>query len=302
MRIGLQVIRFDWPDTPHSIGTTLASIARMAEEHGFASLWVMDHFFQMGEPFGPVDAPLLESHSAIAYLAGITRRIKVGVLVAGNIYRHPGILIKTVSTLDVLSGGRAYFGIGAGWYEQEARGLGIPFPPLRERFERLEETLRIAKHMWSGDRTPYIGRYYQLEEPINSPQPLSTPHPPILIGGGGEQKTLRLVASYADACNLHAGDAPENYAKKVQAIQHKLMVLQRHCEVVGRPYDAIERTALTTVYLGPGGVTASAVVELCRSLADIGIQHVIFNMPNAHELTPIEIFGREIIPIVAGFA
>src|SRR5262245_22490295 len=302
MRIGLQVIRFDWPDTPHSIGTTLANIARMADGYGFASLWVMDHFFQMGEPFGPVDAPMLEGYSAIAYLVGITRRIKVGVLVAGNVYRHPGILIKTVSTLDVLSGGRAYFGIGAGWYEQEARGLGVSFPPLRERFERLEETLRIAKHMWSGDRTPYIGHYYQLEEPINSPQPLSTPHPPILIGGGGEQKTLRLVASYADACNLHAGDALENYAKKVQAIQHKLTVLQRHCEVVGRPYDAIERTALATIHLGSGGVTVRAVVELCRSLADIGIQHVIFNMPNAHELTPIDIFGREIIPVVAGFA
>jgi F420-dependent oxidoreductase-like protein len=302
MRIGLQVIRFDWPDTPHSIGTTLAKIARMAEEHGFASLWVMDHFFQMGEPFGPVDAPMLEGYSAIAYLAGITRRIKVGVLVAGNIYRHPGILVKTVSTLDVLSGGRAYFGIGAGWYEQEARGLGVPFPPLRERFERLEETLRIAKHMWSGDRTPYAGHYYQLEEPINSPQPLSTPHPPILIGGDGEQKTLRLVASYADACNLYAGSKPENYAECAQDIEHKLAVLRRHCEAVGRPYDAIERTALATVHLGPGGVTASAIVELCRSLADIGIQHLIFNMPNTHELTPIEIFGQEIIPVVAGFA
>lgn len=302
MRIGLQVIQFDWPDTPHSIATTLADIARMAEEQGFASLWVMDHFFQMGEPFGPIDAPMIEGHSAIAYLAGITRRIKVGVLVAGNIYRHPGILIKTVSTLDVLSGGRAYFGIGAGWYEQEARGLGVPFPSLRERFERLEETLRIAKHMWSGNCTPYVGHHYQLDEPINSPQPLSTPHPPILIGGSGEQKTLRLVARYADACNLYAGRDPDDYLKRVQEMQHKLTVLQRYCATEGRPYDEIERTALATVHLRPGGMTARAVVDLCRSLADIGIQHVIFNMPNTHELTPIEIFGQEIIPVVAGFA
>jgi alkanesulfonate monooxygenase SsuD/methylene tetrahydromethanopterin reductase-like flavin-dependent oxidoreductase (luciferase family) len=158
MHVGLQVIRFDWPGYPDSIGTTLANIGRMADEQGFASLWVMDHFFQMGEPFGPADAPMLEGYGAISYLAGITQRIKLGVLVSGNLYRHPGLLVKTVTTLDVLSGGRAYFGIGAGWYKREAEGLGVPFPLLKERFERLEETLRIAKHMWAGDRSPFTGR------------------------------------------------------------------------------------------------------------------------------------------------
>lgn len=299
MHVGLQVMRFDWPQQPHSIGTTLADIGRMADEQGFASLWVMDHFFQMGEPFGPADAPMLEGYSAISYLAGITRRIRLGVLVTGNLYRHPGLLVKTVTTLDVLSGGRAYFGIGAGWYKREALGLGVPFPPLKERFERLEETLRIAKQMWSGDRSPFTGRYYQLEEPINSPPALSRPHPPILIGGSGERKTLRLVAAYGDACNLYAGGEHEEYAEGIVEVRQKLDVLQRHCEAVNRPYSEIERTVLAGVHLAPGKATPKDVIALCRNLADIGVQHVIFNMPNLYELTPLEIFGREIIPAVA---
>lgn len=299
MHVGLQVMRFDWPQQPHSIGATLADVGRMADEQGFASLWVMDHFFQMGEPFGPADAPMLEGYSAISYLAGITRRIKLGVLVTGNLYRHPGLLVKTVTTLDVLSGGRAYFGIGAGWYKREALGLGVPFPPLKERFERLEETLRITKQMWSGDRSPFIGQYYQLEEPINSPPALSRPHPPILIGGSGERKTLRLVATYGDACNLYAGGTHEEYAEGITEVRHKLDVLQRHCEMVNRPYSEIERTVLAGVHLAPGRATVKDVIELCRNLAGIGVQHVIFNMPTVYELAPLEIFGREIIPAVA---
>jgi len=270
----------------------MAEIGRTADDAGFASLWVMDHFFQI-RGIGPPEEPMLEGYSALSYLAGVTRHVKLGTLVTGVIYRYPGILVKTVTTLDVVSGGRAYLGIGAAWNEQESRGLGVPFPPLKERFERLEEALQIAHQMWAGDRSPYNGKYYQLADPLNSPQALTKPHPPILIGGGGEQKTLRLVAQYADACNLFA-------RMGVDVLRQKLDVLRGHCEAVGRPYEAIERTALNTVHLTPGGTTAADVIAECRTLADVGIQHLIVNMPNVHELAPLETFGREIIPAVAG--
>ncbi|MFN8478188.1 MAG: LLM class F420-dependent oxidoreductase [Kouleothrix sp.] len=291
MRIGLQVPSFSWPDGPAGIGQCLAAIGRAADDAGFYSLWVMDHFFQIGM-IGPPEEPMLEGYSALSFLAGVTKRVKLGTLVTGVIYRYPGLLVKTVTTLDVLSGGRAYFGVGAAWNEQEARGLGVPFPPLKTRFEQLEETLRLAHQMWAGDRTPFVGTHYQLADPLNSPQSLTRPHPPIMIGGGGEQKTLRLVAQYADACNLFARMGSE-------VLQQKLDILKAHCEAVGRPYDAIERTALGTVHLAPGRDTAASVIALCRSLAGLGIQHVIFNMPNVHELAPLETFGREIIPAVA---
>jgi F420-dependent oxidoreductase-like protein len=291
MRIGLQVPSFTWPGGSQAIGDRLAEIGRTADDAGFASLWVMDHFFQIGV-VGPPEEPMLEGYSALSYLAGVTKRVKLGTMVTGVIYRHPGILLKTVTTLDVLSGGRAYLGIGAAWNEQESRGLGVPFPPLKERFERLEETLQIAHQMWAGDRSPYNGKYYQLADPLNSPQALTKPHPPILIGGGGEQKTLRLVAQYADACNLFARAGND-------VLRQKLDVLRGHCEAVGRPYEAIERTALGTVQLAPGAMTPASVIDLCRSLAEVGIQHVIFNMPNVHELAPLEVFGREIIPAVS---
>lgn len=291
MRIGLQVPSFSWPDGPAGIGQRLAAIGRAADDAGFYSLWVMDHFFQIGM-IGPPEEPMLEGYSALSFLAGVTKRVKLGTLVTGVIYRYPGLLVKTVTTLDALSGGRAYFGVGAAWNEQEARGLGVPFPPLKTRFEQLEETLRLAHQMWAGDRTPFVGTHYQLADPLNSPQSLTRPHPPIMIGGGGEQKTLRLVAQYADACNLFARMGSE-------VLQQKLDILKAHCEAIGRPYDAIERTALGTVHLAPGRDTAASVIALCRSLAGLGIQHVIFNMPNVHELAPLETFGREIIPAVA---
>jgi F420-dependent oxidoreductase-like protein len=291
MKIGLQVPSFTWPGGPAEIGKRLAEIGRTADDAGFYSLWVMDHFFQIGA-IGPPEHPMLEGYSALSYLAGVTRRVKLGTLVTGVIYRHPGILLKTVSALDVLSGGRAYLGIGAAWNEQESRGLGVPFPPLKERFERLEEALQIAHQMWKGDRSPYNGTYYRLADPLNSPQPLSQPHPPIMIGGGGEQKTLRLVAQYADACNLFARLGSS-------VLRQKLDVLRGHCEAVGRPYDAIERTALNTVHLAPGARTPADVIAECRSLAEVGIQHLVFNMPNVYELSPLETFGREIIPAVA---
>ena len=291
MRVGLQIPRFTWPGGDGEIGPRLAQIVKTADDAGFASIWVMDHFFQI-QSIGQVDEPMLEGYSTLSYIAALTRRAQLGTLVTGVIYRYPGILIKTVTTLDVLSGGRAYLGIGSAWNEREARGLGVPFPPLKERFERLEETLQIAHQMWSGKVVPFHGKYYQLEEPINSPQALSKPHPPILIGGMGEQKTLRLVAQYANACNLFAYGGAD-------LIRQKLDVLKRHCDDVGRPYDEIERTALSTADGGANGPNAAQVVEVCRGLADAGIQHVIFNMPNVHQITPLEVFGREIIPAVA---
>lgn len=293
MRIGLQIPSFTWPGGPAEIGPRLAEIARTADDAGFYSLWVMDHFFQI-QYVGQPDEPMLEGYAALNYMAGLTRRAKLGTLVTGVVYRHPSVLVKTVSTLDVLSGGRAYLGIGAAWNEQEAIGLGIPFPPLKERFERLEEALQIAHHLWSGNREPYQGQHYRLADPINSPQPLSRPHSPILVGGTGETKTLRLVAQYADACNFFA-------ALGHDTLRQKLDVLKRHCDAVGRPYEEIERTALGTVNLANGGMSAAQVIETCRGLADVGIQHVIFNMPNVHEIKPLEQFGREIIPAVAEF-
>jgi F420-dependent oxidoreductase-like protein len=297
MKIGLQVPNFTWPGGPKTIAGTLAEIAQAADNFGFASLWVMDHFFQIGSRdrtgfLGPAEDEMLEGYSTLSYLAGITKNVKLGTLVTGVVYRYPGILVKTVTTLDVLSGGRAYLGIGAAWNEREALGLGVPFPPLKERFERLEETLQIAKQMWSGNRGPYQGKHFQLAETLCSPLPLSQPHPPILIGGGGEQKTLRLVAQYADACNLFARMGSDT-------VTSKLAILKQHCEKVGRNYAEIEKTVLSSAYLAPGQMTAAQVIQECRDLAKIGIQQVIFNMPNVQEIRPLEIFGREIIPALA---
>jgi F420-dependent oxidoreductase-like protein len=296
LKVGLQIMRFDWPG---AITMRLAEMARLTEQNNFASLWVMDHFFQMGDEFGPIDDPMLEGYSTIAYLAGLTQRIRLGVLVTSTIYHYPGPLIKTISTLDVLSGGRMYFGVGAGWYEQEARGLGIPYPSRKERFARLEETLQIAKHMWAGERTPFLGQYYQLYEPINRPSPLQQPHPPILIGGEGEKKTLQLVAKYGDACNLHAGGNIHEYEEGVQSVRHKLILLQQHCQAVGRPYAEIERTVLAGVQPTQEPESIRAILQLCQSLAELGVHHVIFNMPLGYEMISLEVLAKEIVPRVA---
>ena len=251
----------------------------------------MDHYFQIGA-VGPAENEMLEGYTTLSFFAGHTRKVKLGTMVTGVIYRYPGILIKTVTTLDVLSGGRAYLGIGAAWNEREARGLGVPFPPIKVRFEQLEETLQIAKQMWSENNGPYAGKHFQLAETLCSPQPLTKPHPPILIGGTGEKKTLRLVARYADACNLFAGMG-------IDTLRTKLDVLKRHCEDAGRDYAEIEKTVLDTAHIAQGKMSAADVINHCRTLASIGVQHVIFNMPNVHEITPLELFGREIIPAVA---
>ncbi len=292
MKLGLQIPSFTWPAGKSDLASTLAGIGQAAEEAGFASLCVMDHFFQI-DMIGKPEEPMLEGYSALNFLAAVTKRIRLGTLVSGVIYRHPGILIKTITSLDVLSGGRAYFGIGAGWYEREAIGLGVPFPPLKERFERLEETLQIALQMWSGKVGSYSGKHYRLAETLNSPQPLAKPHPPILIGGAGEKKTLPLVAKYGDACNLYAFDS-------LEVVRAKLEVLRKSCDAIGRPYDEIERTAIGRLDVGSSNSVREAI-EYCRSVSDAGIEHLIISVPNDYEITPIELIGRQIIPAVADF-
>ncbi|MBA2255185.1 MAG: LLM class F420-dependent oxidoreductase [Chloroflexi bacterium] len=294
VRIGLQLPSFTWPGGPERIGPTLAEIGEAAEEAGFASLWVMDHFFQLPADtgWGGPEEPMLEAYTTLGFLARATQRIRLGALVGGVHFRHPGLLVKTATTLDVLSGGRAYFGIGAGWYEREAVGLGVPWPARRERFEQLEETLRIARAMWSGDADPIEGRHFRLAEPIGRPAPLSRPHPPIIIGGGGERKTLRLVAQYADACNILVPDRGESRAK--------LAVLQRHCEELGRPYDEIETTSLIEVDLRSGRQSVTEASEAIGAQVEEGIEHVIVNMPDAHVPERLAAMGREVIPRFAG--
>ena len=224
MNVGIHIVSFTLPGGPAAIGPTLTEVARAAEEAGATNLSVMDHYLQLGGAIGSADQPMLEGYTTLGYLAAITSTVELQLLVTGVTYRHPGLLAKIVSTLDVLSGGRAMLGIGAAWYEREHQALGVPFPPLAERFERLEETVQIVHQMWSDDVGPYAGKHYQLGATINSPQPLSRPHPPIMVGGGGETKTLRLVAKYADASNLFAG--PNAGPDVVKA---KLDVLRGHC-------------------------------------------------------------------------
>lgn len=298
MKIGLQIPVFTWPGGPAAIAGKLAEIGRTADEAGFASIWVMDHFFQIAPGLGKASDPMFEGYGALSYMAAVTKKARLGTLVTGVHYRHPGFLIKQVTNLDVLSGGRANFGVGAGWYERESKGLGFPFPPVATRFEWLEETLQIAQQMWAKGQPeevqPYQGRHFQLTEPINSPQPLSKPHPPIMIGGMGEKKTLRMVAQYGDACNLFARVGEDG-------LRHKLDILAGHCQALGRPYEEIERTCLATVHLAPGEMSAGDIVAYCQRLANVGIQQAIFNMPNVHEIAPLEQFGLQIIPAVAGF-
>jgi len=288
VKIGLQIPDFTTPAGPARLGTDLATVARTADDAGFEFLAVMDHFFQIGA-IGPAEQPMLEAYTTLGYLAAHTSRARLLTLVTGVTYRHPGILAKIVTTLDVLSGGRAWLGIGAAWNDEESRGLGIPFPPVAERFERLEETLQICLQMWRGDEAPYRGRHYQLERPLNSPQALHEPHPPILIGGSGEKKTLRLVAQYAQACNLFPG--PD--------LARKLDVLRGHCEAVGRDYDEIEKTCYFLFDVGPRGEKAAEVVDQLGRLAAMGFSTAIGGVANVWDYTPLEIIGREVIPAVA---
>jgi len=289
VQIGLQIPDFTWPGGPAGLGADLATVATAADDAGFDFISVMDHFFQIGV-IGPPEQEMLEAYTTLGYLAGCTSRAKLLTLVTGAVYRHPGILAKIITTLDVLSGGRAWLGIGAAWNEHESRALGIPFPPVAERFERLEETLQICLQMWRGDETPYIGKHYQLERPINSPQALSEPHPPIMIGGGGERKTLRLVARYAQACNLFPG--PD--------LARKLDVLRAHCDAEGRDYDEIVKTCYFRFDVGENGQNAGQITDQLGALAEMGFQAAIGVVARVWEVRPLEVIGGEVIPAVAG--
>ncbi len=289
MKIGLQIPDFTCPGGPARLGTDLATIARTADDAGFEFISVMDHFFQIAV-VGPPEHEMLEAYTTLGYLAACTSRAKLVTLVTGVVYRHPGVLAKIVTTLDVLSGGRAWLGIGAAWNEEESRGLGIPFPPIAERFERLEETLQICLQMWSGDETAYRGKHYQLERPLNSPQALSTPHPPIMIGGSGERKTLRFVARYGQACNLFPG--PD--------LARKLDVLRAHCDAEGRDYGGIEKTCYFIFDVGEKGEKAGEIVDQLGRLAELGFQAAIGAVADVWRVTPLETIGSEVIPAVAG--
>lgn len=262
MHVDLHVPRFTWPGGASAIGPTIKAVAGTAESIGIRTLSVMDHYFQM-ERVWPPEEPMLEGYTTLGFLAGSTERLRFRTLVTGVTYRRPGLLAKTITTLDVLSGGRAELGIGAAWYEREHIGLGVPFPPLAERFERLEEALQICRQMWSDDNGPYEGKHYQLAETLCSPPPVSSPRPRILVGGSGERKTLRLVAVYADACNL-AGDAP--------TVAHKLEVLRRHCDDAGRDPAEIEVTVSLRL---PDDATSAEFVAGAESLAKVGVDTVV---------------------------
>ena len=289
MRIGLQVPSFTWPGGDAAIGGTLARIVETADSTGFDSLWVMDHHYQI-RGVGPVEDPMLEGWTTLGYMAAHSKHATLGLMVGGIHYRLPGLWAKAATTLDVLSGGRAYLGIGAAWNEEESRGLGFPMPPLGQRFEMLEECLRICHEMWKGDRgsqAAFEGKHYQAARLLNSPQALSKPHPRILIGGGGETKTLRLVAKYADACNIFGGP---------QQLKHKYCVLQERCSEVGRPFEEIERTNLQTIDLGRQ--SPAEIVDQFGALAAVGVQHVIFSMANAWDLHNFETLDRAVLPQV----
>jgi F420-dependent oxidoreductase-like protein len=287
VRLGLHIPDFSFPKGPSALADDLAAIAETAEMAGFDRVSVMDHFWQIG-PIGPPERDMLEAYTTLGYFAAKTSRIKLLTLVTGVIYREAGLLAKTVSTLDVLSGGRAMLGIGAAWNEEESRGLGFHFPPIAERFERLEETLQICLQMWSEEERPYEGTYYRLERTLNSPQPLSKPHPPVLIGGSGERKTLRLVARYADACNLFPG--PD--------LVRKLDVLREHCRDQGRNYDTIEKTVLYNFDVGDKGENVGRIVDDLQQLAELGFQVAHGGVRDVWKTRPLEIIGQEVIPAV----
>jgi F420-dependent oxidoreductase-like protein len=290
MKIGLHIADFTWPNGPTKLAQDLTRIATAAEDLGFARLSVMDHVWQI-HVVGPAEHEMLEAYTTLGYLAARTSRIELVSWVTAVVYRDPGLLAKLVTTLDVLSEGRAWLGIGAAWNEEEARGLGLLFPPTAERFERLEEALQICLQMWSDDESPYRGKHYNLARTLNSPQSIQRPHPPILIGGGGEKKTLRLVAKYAQACNLFPG--PD--------LERKLDVLRGHCEDVGRDYDEIEKTVMTSIDPGANGEHVDALIEELHRLSKCGVAHVQGRVPEVAQLTRLKLLGERVIPAIANF-
>lgn len=293
MHVGLQIPSFKYPGGPAEIRPKLKEIVTTAEANGFHSLWVMDHYYQIKGLFGEAYTdPMMEAYTTLGYLAGLTEKAYLGVMVTGVIYRVPSILLKMVSTLDILSGGRAYFGVGAAWYQEEAEGFGVEYPDISERFEWLEDTLELAHAVWGGDETSFTGKRFSAPQVTNNPRPLSQPHPRILIGGSGPTKTLRMTAQYADACNLFEAYGPEK-------LQQSLDTLKGHCERLGRNYDDIEKTSLATAHLAAGHDTVDGIMDRLKALSGLGFTHVIFNMPNVYEIAPLEMFGKEIIPAAA---
>lgn len=293
MHVGLQIPSFKYPGGTAAIRPKLKEIVTTAEAAGFHSFWVMDHYYQIKNLFGEAyNDPMLESYTTLGYLAGLTEKAYLGVMVTGVIYRLPSVLLKMVNTLDIVSGGRAYLGIGAAWYEEEAEGFGVPYPSTGERFEMLEDTLQLAHALWAGDEISFKGKRFSAPKITNNPRPLSQPHPRILIGGRGPNKTLRMTAQYADACNLF-----EFYGQ--DGMREALDTLKAHCERLGRNYDDIEKTSLGTVHLTAGEDTVESVLGRLKSLREMGVTHAIFNMPNVYEIKPLETFGKEIIPAVA---
>lgn len=286
MELGFHIADFTWSGGAPQIGPTLGRVAAAAESAGIARLTVMDHFWQIG-PIGEPEEPMLEAYTTLGYLAAVTERVRLHTLVTGVIYREPGLLAKLISTLDVLSGGRGGLGIGAAWFEQEARGLGFAFPPIAERFARLEETLQICRQMWSDDDGPFEGRHYQLARTLNSPQNVSGSQPYLMIGGGGERKTLRLVAQYATACNIVSGP---------QAA-HKLEVLRSHCESVGRPYDAIEKTTMISV---DASTERHSLLDMLRRAHETGFTATYVFARNPEPLAAIDLLAG-VVPEISGW-
>ncbi len=287
MKFGLQINNFTWPGGAAAIGPTLGRVTRAADDVGFDSIWVMDHFFQI-RGLGPPEAPMLEGMTALGFMAANSERARLGLMVGGIHYRQPGLWIKAATTLDVLSGGRAWFGIGAAWNEEESTALGFPFPPLGQRFEMLEETLQMAQAMWSGGTgtgEAFHGKHVNATRLLNSPQAISRPRVPIMIGGGGERKTLRLVAQYADACNVF-GDASR--------IAHKYAVLREHCDRLGRPYEEIERSTLQS--FDPDAQSADQLVEHFGTLGEAGAQHILISVRGVSDTSKLERIGAEVLP------
>ncbi|MEY2443429.1 MAG: hypothetical protein QOE00_9 [Ilumatobacteraceae bacterium] len=285
MDIGLHLSNFTWPGGPSTLASDLGRAATMAEDAGFTKLSVMDHVWQISM-VGPAENEMLEAYTTLGYLAAKTERIELLTWVTAAIYRQPGLLAKAMTTLDVLSHGRAWLGIGAAWNEEESIGLGLPFPPTAERFERLEETLQICLQMWSDSDDSFTGKHYTLGRTLNSPQSVQRPHPPIMIGGTGEKKTLRMVAQYAQACNLFPG--PE--------LERKLDVLRGHCEDLGRNFDDIQKTVMTDLNPGQQGENVDDILTQLRELAALGITHTQTGMKDASSPVAYELFGEKIIP------
>jgi F420-dependent oxidoreductase-like protein len=281
MRLSLSITNYSWPGGTAALGPELARVVRAADAGGIDTVWVADHLIQ-ADPTAVPDSEMLEAYTALGFLAAQTERVRLGTMVSAVTFRPPSLLIKAVTTLDVLSGGRAWLGLGAGYHEDEARAMDLSLPPMAERFEVLEETLELALRMWEDDRSPFEGRRLRLERPVGNPQPVARPHPPILVGGAGERRTLRLVARFADACNLF--DIPDGG----RTLRHKLDVLARHCEEVGRPFEAIEKTVSTR--LNPDE-TAPAFAERCATLAELGLDHAVVITPGPWTEERVEVLA-----------